>query len=168
MRYHQPRQWRAALPALLLLASTSASGADLSQSLAGRWQSASGEPFAMEWTVAGGGFDLRWSVPGNGQAEAAFRPSDRANVYVASGGEGWSMFRRREPVNPLLDGPLYWARATSDVVYVYRLTIDAEGAFVLDRYACRPADGKLVVDLLRRLPGSRTEEMQVTLARAEP
>lgn len=168
MRYHQPRQWRAFLPALVLLASAPAAGADLSQGLAGRWQSASGEPFAMEWTVASGGFDLRWSVPGSGQAEAAFRPSDRANIYVASEGESWSMFGGREPVNPLLDGPLHWARTTSDVIYVYRLAIDAEGAFVLDRYACRPTDGKLVVDLLRRLPGSRTEEMQVTLARAEP
>lgn len=78
------------------------------------------------------------------------------------------MFGRDEPVNPLVEGTLYWARLADDAVHVYSLAIDDKGAFVLDHYACRPAGEKLEVAFRRRLPDDKVEERAMTLTRATP
>ncbi len=77
------------------------------------------------------------------------------------------MFDRRKQVNPLQEGALLWARTTRDAFYVYSLSIDDRGAFVLDRYRCQPQAGALQVSRLRELPG-RQEQLEATLARTAP
>jgi hypothetical protein len=142
--------------------------ADLLQALQGRWAATQDAKFAMEWSATGDGFGLRWTVPGRGEAQADFKPTGRPGVYAGQSEQGWSMFGRDKPLNPLVKGTLYWARSTPEAVYVYSLEIDDQGAFVLDRYAYRSAEPGIEVSLLRRLPEGRTEEMNVQLVRAGP
>lgn len=169
MRRGPPRRpWAAILLLVpLTLAPLPAMALDVVEQLAGRWASKAGQPFTMDWSVEGDGFALRWTVPGRGEAEAAFITSGRPGVFVAGGRERWSMFGDK-PVNPLVDGPLHWARAAADTVYVYSLVVDQNGAFVLDRYACHPEGEKLKVTLLRRLPDGQGEEMSMLLERVRP
>lgn len=170
--------WPAALLALTLLASSgigSAQEQDILQQLQGSWAGAAGDGanssganrVAMDWTPDKDGFDLRWSVPGAGVQTAQFRRTDRPQVYVGDSGQGWAMFDRRPTVNPLEKGTLLWARTAPDAVYVYSLSIDDRGAFVLDRYRCQPQAGTLLVSFLRQLPG-RQEQFEAVLRRIVP
>jgi hypothetical protein len=143
-----------------------ARAADLLTLLRGTWTAETSPPFRMAWSPSEGGFGLRWTVPDGGEAEADFIPSVRPGLFVP-GERGWSMFGEKATVNPLTGGTLHWARATEDTVYVYAMTIDDKGAFVLDRYACRPEGDRLEVTMSRRLPGGHTEERQVSLVRSE-
>lgn len=145
-----------------------AAAADPLPRLVGRWASEPDGAFAMTWSAAGDGFGLRWTVPGGGEAEAAFAPSGRPGVFAAAGGDGWSMFGGGKPANPLVGGTLRWARVGGDTVYVYSLSVQDRGAFVLDRYACRLAAGdRLEVAFQRRRPADRVEELRLTLARSK-
>jgi hypothetical protein len=152
---------------MLVAASAPVRAADLLTLLRGSWAAETSPPFAMTWSPSEGGFGLRWTVPGDGEAEADFIPSARPNLFVP-GERSWSMFGKKAPIDPLAGDMLYWARSTTDTIYVYTLVIDEKGAFVLDRYACRPAGDRLEVAVSRRLPGGRTEELQVSLVRTEP
>ncbi len=183
-RAQQPRQpargGRTAAPAVaaaaaslaaLLLAPAPPEAADLLGDLAGRWATApgaAGPALAMEWSPRDGGFALAWSGDG-GEARETFAPAEgRPGLFFPERHEGgWSMFGGdEEPENPLLDGPLFWARADAGTVYVYRVEIDAKGAYVIERYACRLAEAqKLDVGLLRRLPGGRAEESRMLLTK---
>lgn len=161
------------LPALAALLACLAPGtawaADLLDSLYGRWATDTPAPFAMSWAKGRDGFELRWAVPGGKEATARFTPTGRPGVFAGQAGQGWSMFGGGEPVNPLVGGTLYWARSTPDAFYLYSLEIDDQGAFVLDRYACRSAgEGRLSVALQRRLPEGKTEEIDMQLAKAGP
>jgi hypothetical protein len=163
------RPGRLAVLAAVLLHAAAASptaAATLLDSLAGRWASDAGTALAMEWSPQDGGFNLRMSVPGGGEVQATFEPSDRPGIFFTERDQGWGMFGSETPPNPLRDGPLQWARATPDTIYVYRVAIDAKGGFVIDRYACRPEGDALDVDFQRRLPGGRTEESRLRLKRA--
>lgn len=155
-----------ALAAVLLHFAVPAHAATLVEGLSGRWATQAAPALAMEWSPQGSGFGLRWSFPGGGEAHATFQPSDRPGVFFAERDEGWSMFGGAEPPNPLRDGPLLWARESQDMVYVYRVVIDAGGGFAIDRYACRLQGDGLAVDFQRRLPGGRTEESRMRLTRA--
>jgi hypothetical protein len=164
-------RWSILLPlilSLLALPLAPAAAADLMQALQGRWSAKEDAKFAMEWTPAGEGFGLRWTVPGRGEASAEFKPTGRPGVFAGQSQQGWSMFGGDKAVNPLEKGTLYWARSTPEAVYVYSLDIDDHGAFVLDRYTCRAAEPGIEVSLLRQLPQGRTEEMNVQLVRAGP
>lgn len=156
-----------ALAAALVHLGSSAHAATLVEGLAGKWSTRSGPALSMEWTPDGDGFGLRWTVSGGQEIGAAFEPrSDRPGQFFTERNEGWSMFRDEKAANPILDGPLLWARTTGDSVYVYRVEIDAEGGYVVERYACRPDGDGLEVGFLRRLPGGRTEESRMRLTRA--
>jgi hypothetical protein len=157
----------AAAVVLCLVAGSPGMAADLLQALGGRWATESGAPFTMDWQPAADGFGLRWTVPGQGEASVRFTPAGRPGVLAGRAEGGWSMFGRDEPVNPLENGTLYWARTTADAVYVYSLGIDDRGGFVLDRYACSPSEGGLAVSLLRRLPESRVERMDMQLVKVD-
>lgn len=163
--FGRPRR-AAALAAVLLQLALPAQAATLLESLDGRWTTPAEPSLSMDWSQQGSGFGLRWSVPGDGEAQATFQPSDRPGVFFAERDEGWSMFGGEAPPNPLLDGPLLWARASPDVIHVYRVVIDAAGGFMIDRYACRLQGEGLEVDFQRRLPGGRTEESRMRLTRA--
>jgi hypothetical protein len=175
MRHEQPRQPTllgrlgrvAALAAILAHLGSWAQAATLVEGLAGKWATRSGPALRMEWTPNGGGFGLRLTVPGGHEIGAAFVPrSGRPGLFFTERDEGWSMFGNEEADNPMLDGPLLWARATEDAVYVYRIEIDAKGGFVVERYACRPVGDGLDVGFQRRLPDGRTEESRMRLTRA--
>lgn len=166
----------AALAAAVFLA-TAAPGraADgLLRDLAGRWATTSGPAVTMDWSPDDDGFTLAWNVPGRGGAEVRERfalTERRPGLFFAEREGGWSMFGEDEPDNnPLLDGPLHWARTTPDTVYVYRVEIDGRGIYVVDRYACRLGEGgqRLEVALLRRLYGGRTEESRMLLTKSAP
>jgi len=158
-----------AAAAIVLCLATGSPGtaADLLQALGGRWATESGAPFTMDWQPAADGFGLRWTVPGQGEASVRFTPAGRPGVLAGRVEGGWSMFGGDKPVNPLENGTLYWARTTADAVYVYSLGIDDRGGFVLDRYACSPSEGGLAVSLLRRLPESRVERIDMQLVRVD-
>jgi hypothetical protein len=160
--------WRAALALLAtLLAGSPVLPAELLDQLDGRWTTDGPPPFTMSWDREGEGFALRWTVPGGKEASVHFAPTGRPGVFAGQEAGGWSMFGGKEPVNPLVGGTLYWARSTPDAVYVYSLTIDDRGGFVLDRYACRGAgEGRLDVVLQRRLPQGEAEETAMQLAKA--
>lgn len=162
--------WPMAMACIVTLAAPCpAWAADLLDSLYGRWTTGQPAPFTMTWTRERDGFAVRWTVPGGREADIHFTPTRRPGVFAGRTNQGWSMFGRDKPVNPLVEGTLYWARSTPDAVYVYSLSVDDRGAFVLDRYACRRAgQGRLDVALQRRLPDGKTEEMTMQLAKAGP
>jgi hypothetical protein len=109
-------------------------------------------PLEIGLAPAGNGFTLRWIAPDRGLEEVRFTATERPGVFAASEGEGWSMFERKAPVNPLEGETLRWARSAPDALYLYSLKIDDRGGFVLDRYACRPEADTLRVAWERQRP----------------
>jgi hypothetical protein len=100
--------------------------------------------------------------------ELAFAPtSGRAGVLAGPGAEGWSMFGSDKPVNPLRKGTLFWGRSAPEAIYVYSLAVDDRGAFMLDRYAFRPAGERLQLALERRLSQGKVEQAEASLERKD-
>jgi hypothetical protein len=167
----QKETWcRAALTALIglaLLGSPLRADA-LPPALQGRWAGTLGPgtvPLEIGLAPAGSGFTLHWTPPGGGPEEVRFAATERPGVFAASEGEGWSMFERKAPVNPLQGAALRWARSAPDALYLYSLRIDDRGAFVLDRYACRPEEGALRVAWQRQRPEGPEPERAGRLTR---
>lgn len=164
--------WRAAVWLALFL-TVLPSGAALAaeeilRRLEGRWAgTADGGRAEADWTLRRDGFDLRWSGPDTAAQSASFRPTGRPGVYGTQDGAGWSMFEQNRSVNPLEGGMLRWARTAPDAVYVYSLSVDDRGMFVLDRYRYQPSAEGLQVSRLRELPG-RQERTEATLSRVAP
>ena len=123
----------------------------------------------MEWTATA--TVSRLLDPGwRSATPSSSRPSGRPGVYAGSTEAGWTMmgamFGDDGPVNPLRGGTLYWASTADDAVYVYSLAIDDNGAFVLDRYACRIEQGALAVTTARRTAdGSEAPQPSRSLVR---
>lgn len=97
-----------------------------------------------------GGFTLRWTEIGLQEAtverrtvEAAFRPTDRADVFAFES-DGRSLlgrlFASPETGNPLQGETLLWARIEAETLVVYSLSLDSAGGFRLERTA-RTLDG---------------------------
>jgi hypothetical protein len=134
---------------VMTLAARGAVAAEVLDALRGRWALAPGAPPTMEWQPDRTGFTLTWGVPGAARIGARFEPSARPGIYAGHDTGKWSMFGGDAPVNPLVEGTLLWARTTADAAYVYSLTVDDRGDFVLDRYTCRPSADTLSVAVLR-------------------
>ncbi|MFO1073162.1 MAG: hypothetical protein U1E17_10920 [Geminicoccaceae bacterium] len=157
---------RSILAGLLLLAGLPAHADTLLASLQGRWADASG--FAMTWAPAGDGFALRWTTAEGKSMDATFKPTGRPGVLAGVDDAGWSMFGGREPLNPLVKGTLRWARLTDEAVYVYSLAIDDKGAYLIERYGCRPEGDRLQVAFQLRRSPTQVEERAMTLSRVTP
>lgn len=144
----------ATLVLLLMCAVPPAARATVLDDLRGRWGTSAEGSAVMEWTAGDGVFGLSWTPAGGALTAVRFSSVGRPNVYAGSTEAGWTMmgamFGDDGPVNPLRGGTLYWARTADDAVYVYSLVIDDNGAFVLDRYACRIEQGALAVTTARR------------------
>ena len=150
----------------LLLACGPAHAADLLAALRGDWAAAGADAMTMTWSGTGDGFSVRWTAPGGKEArETSFKPSARPGVLVGDGGGGWSMFGRDTAVDPLVNGTLRWARLTTDTVYLYSIAVDDHGAYVIERYGCRPAGDRLEVAFQRMAPVDQVEERKVSLNR---
>jgi hypothetical protein len=73
-----------------------------------------------------------------------------------------NMFGGDGPIDPLVEGTLYWARTTAEAVFLYSLAIDDRGGFQLDRYRCVPQGDALTVSLDRRTArGGENSEQQL-------
>lgn len=135
--------------------------------LAGEWATPAGVevPLAMTWRSESYGFSLRWALGDAAATQAFFVPGPRENVYAGlPEAPGWMSWSKPEPVDPLREGPLVWARTKDDAVIVYRLDVAASGTFDLDRYECRLQGEELVVTMHRSKPGAE-EELEAHLAR---
>jgi hypothetical protein len=157
----------AALLALLGTVPAAAEAQDPLQALSGRWATGPGAPVAVELAPSDGGFTLTWRPPERDPTTARFAATERPNVYGAEEQQGWSMFSGGEPVNPLQEGTLLWARTADDGVYVYSLEIDDRGGFLLDRYAYRPSGEGVAMSLLRRTPEGAAEPPEQKLVRVD-
>lgn len=132
--------------------------------LRGGWATAAGAPAAMEWASSGEGFAVSFTPPGGAAVTVEFAPSARPAVLAGKAKAGWmgSMFGSGDPVNPLAEGTLFWARTADDAVYLYSLAVDDKGGFQLDRYRCAAEGDRLTVTLDRRTAaGSETTEQQL-------
>jgi hypothetical protein len=142
----------AALLLACLLAPASAM-ADALDALRGSWAATPDGPAAMEWSGAGDAFSVSFTPVGGQAISLEFAPSPRPGFLAGRVKGGWSMgamFGGDGPVDPLVEGTLYWARTTADAVYLYSLEIDDDGGFQLDRYRCAPQGDALTVSLDRR------------------
>jgi len=154
MRHRQGILGRAAAALLLgiLLAPASAM-ADALDALHGRWAASPDERPTMEWSGAGDQFSVSFTPVGGQAVNLDFAPSARPGVLAGRIKGGWSMgtmLGGDGPVDPLVEGTLFWARTTADAVYLYSLVIDDKGGFQLDRYRCTPQGDTLTVSLDRR------------------
>lgn len=155
---------------LVLAAATlhAAAAAEILDALRGRWAPAAGAASTMEWQPDGAGFTVTWGDPVPGPVSARFEPSGRPGVYAGRDAAEWSMFGSDDPVNPLAEGTLLWARTTADAAYVYRMAVDDQGGFVLERFTCRPSADTLSVAVLRWTangPETGTEQKLVRVDR---
>jgi hypothetical protein len=172
MRY--PRQGgpigRAAILGLLLLAALSPGAlAGVPDGLRGSWAAAPSTAPAMEWASTEDGFTVSWTPQGAEATTVHFSPATRPGIYAGKAKAGWSMmdsmFGDDGPVNPLDSGTLFWARTAADTVFIYRLAIGDDGAFQIDRYACRPADGALALSVQRRTAAGMAAPIEQRLVR---
>lgn len=165
MRLRQGLTAHAAAVLLLCCALPLAAGAASTfDRLRGAWATAAGAPAAMEWTGSGEGFTVSFTPPGGAAVTVEFAPSARPAVLAGKVKAGWmgSMFGGDDPVNPLAEGTLFWARTADDAVYLYSLAVDDKGGFQLDRYRCAAAGDRLKVTLDRRTAaGTETTEQQL-------
>lgn len=156
-----------AAAALLLgcLLSPAPARADALDELRGSWAATATGPPVMEWSGAGDAFGVSFTPVGGQAIRLEFAPSARPGVLAGRVRGGWSMgamFGGDGPVDPLVEGTLFWARTTADAVYLYSLAIDDHGGFQLDRYRCAPQGDTLTVDLDRRTPaGGENSEQQL-------
>lgn len=141
---------------------------EILDALRGRWAPAPGAAATMEWQPDGAGFTVTWGNPAPEPVSARFEPSGRPGIYAGRDAAEWSMFGSADPVNPLAEGTLLWARTTPDAAYVYRMAVDDHGGFVLERFTCRPSADTLSVAMLRWTangPEPATEQKLVRLDR---
>ena len=169
MRHRQGILGRLAAALLLCLALPPAAAlADALDDLQGRWAASSEGPPAMEWSGAGDQFSVSFTPAGGQAISLEFAPSARPGVLAGRVKGGWSMgtmFGGDGPVDPLVEGTLYWARTTADAVYLYSLAVDDHGGFQLDRYRCAPQGDTLTVSLDRRTAeGGENSEQRLVRA----
>jgi hypothetical protein len=162
----------AAILPLCLLALPASIAAGPIEDLQGSWATAASAAPALKWSGDAGGFTVAWTPEGGTATTVQFTPAGRPNVYGGSAKEGWSimdsMFGDDHPVNPLEGGTLYWARSAQDGVYLYRMKIEDNGSFAIDRYALRLADGALTVALDRRTAEGGGQIREHRLVRTGP
>jgi hypothetical protein len=157
------------LGSALLAALPSTAMAKILDELRGRWATASSGPPTMEWAPTEDGFTVSWTPPGAEATTVHFTPTGHPGVYRGTAKAGWSMmdsmFGDDAPANPLLGGPLFWARAADETIFLYRMVIGDQGAFELDRYSCRPANSALDLSLQRRTAEGMAEPTVQRLVR---
>lgn len=154
----------AAMLVLCCVVPLAAEAASAFDRLRGAWATAAGAPAAMEWVGSGEGFTVSFTPPGAAAVTVEFAPSARPAVLAGKVKAGWmgSMFGGDDPVNPLAEGTLFWARSADDAVYLYSLAVDDKGGFQLDRYRCVAEGDRLTVTLDRRTAaGTETTEQQL-------
>lgn len=165
MRHRQGILGRVAAALLLCLVLPPAAMADALDDLHGSWAASADGPAAMEWSGAGDQFSVTFTPVGGRALHLDFAPSARPGVLAGRVKGGWSvgtMFGSDRPVDPLVEGTLFWARTTADAVYLYSLAIDDKGGFQLDRYRCAPQGDALTVSLDRRTAdGGENSEQQL-------
>jgi hypothetical protein len=154
---------------LCILLPPAAARADALDDLQGSWAASAEGPTAMEWSGAGDQFSVSFTPTGGQAVSLEFSPSARPGVLAGRVKGGWSMgtmFGGDRPVDPLVEGTLYWARTTVDAVYLYSLVVDDHGGFQLDRYRCEPQGDTLTVGLDRRTAegGENSEQRLVRVA----
>lgn len=167
----KPSRSAALVPLLLLFLAGHAEAGPV-EDLAGRWAAEPGGAPVMEWSGDAASFTVAWTPDGGSTTTVQFKPTGRPAVYGGTAKDGWSimgsMFGSDETVNPLDDGILYWARTAADGVYLYRMTIGNEGAFTVDRYELRLADGALLVKGDRRTAAGGDAIAERRLVRVKP
>ena len=132
----------------------SSSRAGVVDELSGRWGESGTGPATLTWMADGTGFTVTWNPSDGASSEVRYEPAQRPAIFAgqARGRRSMlqSMFGADGPVNPLVDGTLYWARVDDETVYLYSLTVDDRGDFRLERIACRREGDVLSVSLARR------------------
>ena len=169
MRRRHGVLWRAAAALAPCLALPDAVAAAVLDQLQGAWAARPADQPAMEWSASGDAFSVSFTPPAGKPITIQFTPSGRPGVLAGHAKAGWSMmgamFGGDEPVDPLVEGTLYWARTAEDAVYFYSLAIDDQGAFELDRYRCMPEGDGLTVSIQRRSAGGAVDVPEQHLVR---
>jgi hypothetical protein len=125
-----------------------------------------GQTIGMTLRGDAAGFELRWSVPLVGTAEASFVPGSHDGVYAIRTGGMFSLFSSRGPANPVSGQQLVWARTEGPVLIVYSFEIARGGAFALARYECAREGEMVMVRYTRRSgDGERALTARLSLLR---
>lgn len=173
--------FRRAIHPLLLLVLFGLAGAHASdvERFAGHWRgvaidSSDGfEVAAQELSVTfgtmEGGFELKWNTPGGDAESARFLESkDQPGMFSAEFSKGGFLgFFSSDELDPLAGDPLTWARTDGDTYIVYKLVINDEGGFTLDRYARTLQNDVLRLDFTRRAHGEPVRSLAARLERGE-
>ncbi|MFO1035268.1 MAG: hypothetical protein U1E45_00355 [Geminicoccaceae bacterium] len=124
-----------------------------------------GAPLSITVTPNGDDLQLSWISPDGKSTEVKLAPSSRPGIWRAVKGGFFSMFGDSETVNPLAGDELVWARLQQDTLFLYRMNINRDGTFVIDRYGCRPVDGKVEVELSRQASDAEALSARAVLER---
>lgn len=124
------------------------------------------EDLSLKFSPIDGGFELEWKAPGGDVEKAGFVESeDKPGIFSARASSGGLLgfFSSSEEVNPLDGDPLVWARLAGDVLIVYKLVIDEQGAFTLDRYENTLQSDTLRLRFSRRSHGKPEQSLDAHL-----
>jgi hypothetical protein len=135
--------------------------------LAGTWRGKTDVGQAsMALADQGTGFTIRWEMPGHPPLDVGLeRDGETAGVYRRADGGLLSLFDRERGGDPLDGEPLVWARVAGETLVVYRLAIDSDGGYTLDRMALRREADDVAAELVTR---SSVAEPVVLSARLSP
>lgn len=163
---------------LLAFVGAAAHGADTG-GFAGQWRGVAVErsdgldiaaqDLSLSLKPADGGFELRWSAPGGVMERAHFvETSDQPGVFAARVSKGGLLgFMSSGVVNPLAGDPLTWARLDGETLVFYKLVVNNQGGFTLDRYETTLQDDMLRLRVTRRAHGETERSLVARLDRVE-
>lgn len=125
----------------------------------------------LKFEPADKGFDLEWKVPGGAAESARFIQTEGHpgvfSTQKASRGLFGVMSWFSGELNPLDGDPLIWARSGADTLVFYKLVIDEQGAFTLDRYETVLEGGALRLHFTRRSHDKPEQSLAVKLEREQ-
>lgn len=127
------------------------------------------EQVLFKFSSVDDGFKLEWNTPGGDVEQAVFVESETQpgvfSVRASSGGLLGFLSSSGE-VNPLEGDPLTWAHLEADSLIVYKLVIDDQGAFTIDRYENAMQGETIQLRFTRRSQGDSEKAFVAKLKRA--
>jgi hypothetical protein len=156
-----------------LLAPGAGQAAEALAAFAGNWEAPPGaEPTALRIAVEEGGFSVTAPDPNGTEVTRRFRPiAPGAGVFELvpeSGGLFARMIGSDERRSPLKGAPLSWARHAETGLIVYRLQLDPQGHFSLERDELSLQSGGLRLSAQRMRHASEPETVDTVLTRGAP